>query len=143
MAWTRTQPIGIELVKRGIVTESDISKALDYQKMYSNKKIGDILYENNVCDPKVLIEAIGEILGEKAILLTPDDISINIVDYISLDIAKRNRAIPFQVESGKIKVCFSETTNSRTIDAMRLLFLNKGLVMEKYITFTSIIENIL
>lgn len=28
----KRQPMGIELVKRGIVTESDIEKALDYQK---------------------------------------------------------------------------------------------------------------
>ena len=28
----RTQPIGIELVKRGIVGEGDINKALEYQK---------------------------------------------------------------------------------------------------------------
>ena len=36
------QPIGIELVKKGVVTEADINKALDYQKTHPNKKIGDI-----------------------------------------------------------------------------------------------------
>ena len=40
----RTQPIGIELVKRGIVKEEDINKALDYQKEHPSKKVGDILY---------------------------------------------------------------------------------------------------
>ena len=34
----RTQPIGIELVKRGIVKEEDINKALYYQKKKSIKK---------------------------------------------------------------------------------------------------------
>ena len=38
----RSQPIGIELVRRGIVTEADIDKALDYQKRHPKKKIGDI-----------------------------------------------------------------------------------------------------
>ncbi len=28
----RRQPIGVELVKRGIVTENDIEKALEYQR---------------------------------------------------------------------------------------------------------------
>ena len=139
----RTQPIGIELVKRGIVTESDIDKALDYQSLHPSKKLGDILYELKVCDPHVLIEAIGDILGEKSIFLTLQDIKINVLDYISLDIAKANKAIPFDIESGKIKVCFSETTNQRAIEAMRLLFLNKGLVMEKYITFNRIVLDIL
>ena len=143
MAGTRTQPIGIELVKRSVVTEEDIKNALEYQKTHNNMRIGDILYELNVCDPQILIEAIGDIIGEKAILLTTNNIKINVTDYISFDVAKRNKAIPFEVEAGKIKVCFSETTNTRTIEAMRLLFLNKGLVMEKYITFTQIINSIL
>lgn len=143
MAGTRTQPIGIELVKRSVVTEEDIKNALEYQKTHNNMRIGDILYELNVCDPQILIEAIGDIIGEKAILLTTNNIKINVTDYISFDVAKKNKAIPFEVEAGKIKVCFSETTNTRTIEAMRLLFLNKGLVMEKYITFTQIINSIL
>ena len=62
----RKQPIGIELVKRGIVTEEDVERALDYQKAEPRKKIGDILNILRVCDPYVLIEAIGEILDEKA-----------------------------------------------------------------------------
>ncbi len=35
-----TQPIGIELVKRGLVTEQDIEKALDYQKNILERKQG-------------------------------------------------------------------------------------------------------
>ena len=143
MANRNSQPIGIELVKKGIVSEDDINKALDYQKNHASKKMGDILNELHICDPYVLINAIGEILGEKAILLTPNYIKIDISDYVSLDIVKRNKAIPFEVEAGKIKVCFSDTTNKKTVDAMRLLFLNKGLIMEKYITFESYIEAII
>lgn len=139
----RSQPIGIELVKREIITEADINKALDYQKIHSSKKIGDILNELNLCDPKLLIEAIGDILGEKAIYLTINEVKIDVTDYISLDIAKKNKAIPFEVGGGKIKVCFSDVTNKRSIDAMRLLFLNKGLIMDKYITFDSNIQKIL
>lgn len=143
MAGPRTQPIGIELVKRNVVTEEDINRALDYQRQHPSMRLGDILYELNVTEPNLLINAIGEILGEKAILLTSNDIRINVMEYVSLDIAKQNKAIPFEVETGKIKVCFAETTNKRFIEAMRLLFLNKGLVMEKYITFTPVIDNLL
>ncbi len=61
----RTQPIGIELVKRGIVGEEDINKALEYQKEHPSKKIGDILYELHIGNPSKLIAAIADILGEK------------------------------------------------------------------------------
>ena len=85
----RRQPIGVELVKRGIVNEKDIERALDYQKQHPNVKIGDCLYELDVCDPYMLITAIGEILGEKGILLSRNNIKIDIQEYISLDIAKK------------------------------------------------------
>ena len=58
----KRQPIGIELVKRGLITELDIEKALDYQKQYPNKKLGDIINILGLCDSRVLIQTIGEIL---------------------------------------------------------------------------------
>ena len=137
------QPLGIELVKRGIVTEIDIEKALDYQKMHPRKKIGDILNILKLCDPNILINAIGEILDEKAIYLQENDIRVNILEYISLDIAKQNRAIPFEISNGKVKVCFADTSNKKSVEVVRLLLLNRGLVMEKYITFESNIDIIL
>ena len=139
----KSQPIGIELVKRGIVKEDDINKALDFQREHPSKKIGDILYELHIGNPNTLISAIADILGEKPMLLNADDIKITISDYLPLDIAKKNKAIPFEVGGGKIKVCFSNTANQRMLETMRLLFLNKGLIMDRYITFDSIVMDIL
>lgn len=143
MDMRKRQPIGVELVKRGIVTEKDIEKALEYQREHPDKKLGDILYILDVCDPNKLIETIGEIVGTKGILLNASTIKVKLTDYISLDVAKKNKAIPFEVASGKIKVCFANTVNSKIIDTIRLLLLNKGLVMESYITFESDIDKIL
>ena len=139
----KRQPIGIELVKRGIVTEEDIERALAYQKAEPKKKLGDILNILRVCDSNVLINAIGEILEEKAIYLKEEDIKVNVLDYISMDIIKQYKAIPFDENSGKVKVCFADTSNRRAIETIRLLLLNKGLIMEKYITFETNVDLIL
>ena len=139
----KRQPLGIELVKRGVVTEEDIERALDYQKAEPKKKIGDILNILRVCDSYVLINAMGEILEEKAIYLREADIKINMLDYISLDIAKQYKAIPFDEAGGRIKVCFADTSNRRAVETVRLLLLNKGLIMEKYITFETNVDLIL
>ena len=143
MEGKRKQPLGIELVKKGIVTEDDIARALDYQKAEPKKKIGDILNILRVCDPYVLIDAMGEILEEKAIYLRESDIKVNIADYISVDIAKQNKAIPFEEVSGRVKVCFADTSNRRSVETVRLLLLNKGLIMDKYITFETNVDIIL
>ena len=139
----RRQPMGVELVKRGIVTENDINNALEYQRAYPDKKIGEILYIQEACEPTKLIEAIGDILGAKGILLTRNAIKIKITDYIATDIAKKSKAIQFEVTQGRIKVCFPTTVNNKNMDAVRMLLLNKGLVMESYITFESDIDKVL
>ena len=136
-------PIGIELVRRGIIAESDIQKALEYQKEHPEKKIGDILSILQVCDNQKLIEAIAEILGEKPILLNYEDIKLNVLEYISMDLIKQYKLMPFEITGNKIQVCFTDATQLKAKETIRLLLLNKGLVMDRYITFTSNIEEII
>ena len=99
----RRQPIGIELVKRGIVTEEQIQTALDYQKNHPREKLGDIIHSLNLCDEEKLIKAIGEIFGEKTMLITPSDVKVKIDEYISSDVLKQNSAVLFDVEDRKSK----------------------------------------
>lgn len=137
------QPLGIELVRRGIVRQEDVARAIEYQKTNPREKLGDILYRLNVTDSERLLSAMGEILEEKTIMLTKDLIKIKVTNYISMDVAKEDLAVPFDVENGIIKVCFASTANKSQIEAVRLLMLNRGLVMDRYITFKAQIERIL
>ena len=143
MAADRKTPIGIELVKRGVVTQKDIERAIEYQKTHSSTKIGDILHILDLGDQNALIQAIGDIIGEKGMILHYADINVDIAEYISLDVAKQSKAIPFELQGSKIKVCFADTANKRAMDTVRLLLLNKGLVMERYVTFESNIDTLL
>jgi len=136
-------PIGIELVRKGIVTQSDIDKALDYQKRNPGKKLIEVINLLNLCDEYVLLSALGEILGEEPMMLTYTSMKVNVPQFISLDIAKRYKAIPFEVNGNRIKVCFSDTLNTEAVETIRLILLNKGLVMDKYITFEKNIQLIL
>lgn len=143
MATNQRQPLGIELVRRGIVKQEDIREALEYQKTHTKEKLGDILNDLKLANPRVLLDAMGEILGEKVFYLTETDVKIDITRYISLDIAKEANVVPFEVQDGIIKVCFSDISNKQQVETVRLLMLNKGLVMERYITFKANIEEVL
>ena len=143
MAFGKRQPIGVELVKRGIVKEKDVQTSLIEQKKSPNKKIGEILKEMNVCDQRTLIQAIGDILGVKGVILTKESVQIDILDYISIEMAKRYHVVPFGLENGKIKVCFSDVTNRRNFEAVKMLMLNRGLVIDPYVSFISSIDDIL
>ena len=139
-----TQPLGIELVKRKIVSGQDIEKALKYQETHRSRKIGDILYILKVGNPKVLAENVGEILGKKGIFLDVNDIKIEPTEYIPLDVMKKNKAIPFDVEQGKIKIAFADIANNENnIKSIKMLMLNRGMVVDIYIAFQTNIEEFL
>ena len=139
----RRGPIGIELVKRGILTQADIDKALEYQRRNPNKKIIDIISILNLCDQFVLLQVLGEILNEKTMMFSVGDVKIDVKKYISLDMAKKYQAIPFEINGDRIKVCFSDNINNSATEALRLIFLNKGYTMDKFVTFERNIINVL
>ncbi len=139
----RRGPIGIELVRRGILTQADIDKALDYQRSNPNKKIIEIIDILKLCDQYILLEVLGEILNEKAIMFSYGDVAIDVKQYISLDMAKKYQAVPFAIEGNRIKVCFADNSSQQASDAVRLILLNKGYIMEKYITFEKNIKSVL
>lgn len=136
-------PIGVELVKRGVVKEIDIETALEYQKQHPDKKIGDILNILNLCPQKELIEAMGEILGENVIILNADDVKIKEEDYLSLDVCKSCKAILFEIIGRRAKVCFADTSNNKSIEEVRSILLKHGFIMEKFLTFQTNIETVI
>ena len=136
-------PMGVELVKRGLIDEADVKTVIEYQKEHPDKRMGEIVHLLNLCDEGKLLQAMGEILEEKVILLDESLIDINIQEYASIDVLKQVKAVPFAIVGGKIKVCFCDFANKRAIDQVRLLFMNKGLVMERYLTFEENIMRVL
>ena len=137
----KKQPLGIELVKRGIVDGEAIERALQYQIEHPNKRVGDILYIQKEADPERLVKEIGDIIGEKGVYIGDDTVQINVTDYIPWDMMKKNKAVPFDIESGKIKVAFADVAgNKESIKSIKMMLLNKGLVMEPYVAFETNIE---
>lgn len=143
METNKRGPIGIELVRRGLISQSDINRALEYQRKHPEKKIVEIIRTLNLCNEYVLLETLGEILNEKPIMITQNDVQININQYISLDVANKYKVVPFQITGNKIKVCFSDTLNKEAVDTVKLILLNKGLTMEKYISFEKNVMDVL
>ena len=138
------QPLGIELVKRGTVTGEDIEKALKYQETHRSRKIGDILYTLKVADPRKLMNDMSDIIGQKGVYLQSDDIKLEPTDYIPFDIMKKNKAIPYEIDNGRIKVAFADVAKTDDgIKSIRMLMLNRGLVLDPYIAFQTNIDEIL
>ena len=141
MELKRKQPLGIELVRRGVVSGDAIERALAYQTEHPNKRLGDILYILKEADADKLATEIGDIIGTKGIYLTDSKIGIEPTEYLPLDMMKNYKAIPFDIESGKIKIAFADIANNKdNIKSVKMLVLNKGLVMEPYMAFETNID---
>lgn len=136
-------PIGVELVKRGVVKEIDIETAIQYQKQHPEKKLGDILNILNLCPQKELMYAMSQILGENAIILSTDDVKIKENKYMTLEMCKRCKAVLFEVIGKRAKVCFADTANNNAVEEVRIALLKHGLIMEKYLTFETNIETVI
>ena len=139
----KKQPLGLELVRRGVVSGEDIEKALKYQETHRTRKLGDILYILKVVDNDELIKTVGDILGQKGVILNYDSIPASVLEYIPLDAMKKNLAVPFEIDNGKIKVAFADVkNNNENIKGIQMLMLNRGLILEPYIAFKANVEEI-
>jgi len=136
-------PIGVELVKKGIISQSDVEAAIEYQKEHPEKKLGDVINILNLCPQQELIKAMGEILHENVIVLNLDIIKIVVTDYLPLELCKSSKAIIFDVIGNKAKVCFADTSNAKSIEEVKLTLQSRNLIMEKYLTFETNILNVL
>lgn len=137
------QPLGIELVKRKIVKGEDIEKALKYQESHRDRKLGDILYILKLVDNETLIKGVADILGAKGVILNYNEITADVLNYIPFDVMKKNFAVPFEIDNGKIKVAFADVKNNEeNIKGIRMFMLNKGLVLDPYVAFRANVEEV-
>jgi type II secretory ATPase GspE/PulE/Tfp pilus assembly ATPase PilB-like protein len=140
---SRKIPLGVELIRRGIITEKDIDAAITYQKENPDKKLGEIFHILKVCKDEDLLNALGEILGVKPIIINPLEMDFNFTTYISTDVVRQHKVLPFALEDNKIKVAFADPSDKKVENMIRMILINKGLTMETYVTFASYIEAIL
>ena len=139
---TNSTPIGVMLIRKGLIKESDIDKAIEYQQSHRGVKLGEAFHILKVCDDQALLNTIGEATGFKPVQLDPV-LNFPFTQYISMDIVKQNRVIPFEINENRIKVAFADPTNKELQKMIRLILLSKGgLVMEPYVTFASYIDDI-
>ena len=135
-------PIGLALTRKGLIKQSDIDTAAEYQKTHPGVKLGEAFHILKLCDDQDLINTIGEVIGYKAVQLDPAIFNFDFAKYISMDIVKQHKVLPFEINENRIKVAFVDPTNRDTQRMVRLILLNKGLSMESYVTFESYIDTI-
>ena len=136
-------PLGVELIRRGLVKDSDINEAVKFKNQNPGMKLGEAFHVLKICPDKELLDVIAEQLDTKPVILDPISMTFKFTDYLSMDIVKQHKVMPFEVENNKIKVAFADPEDKNVKKMIRLILFSKGLAMEEYVTFGSYIDEIL
>lgn len=134
----KNNPLGVELVKSGLITETQLDDVLKFQKSHPEMKIGEIVDTQNLCDKNELLSVLSKKLGEKAVKLD-STLDFDYKEYIPRDSVITNKAMPFGLDGNTVKVAFSDPLDKVAVENIRLQLLSKGFQMEKFITLHSMI----
>ncbi len=134
----RRNPLGTELINKGLITEKQLDEVLNYQKEHPEFKIGEVVDILNMCDKKRLLAVVAEQLKQKSVNLD-DGISIDYSEFLPRDVVINNKAIPFAIDGTTVRVAFSDPLDEKSVNEVKLLLVNKGFQMEKYYTLYSMI----
>ncbi len=136
-------PLGVMLIRKGLIKESDIDKAIVYQREHRGVKLGEAFHRLGVCDEQELLNTIAESLGVKAVKIDPNMFNFEFTKYISMDIVKQHKVLPFEINENRIRVAFADPSDKDLQKMIRLILLSKGLSMDVYITFESYIDEVI
>lgn len=134
----KNNPLGVDLVKTGVITESQLDEALKFQKSHPDMKLGEIIDSQNMCDKNELLTALAKKIGEKAVKID-STLDFDYKKYIPRDSVIANKAMPFGIEGNTVKVAFSDPQNKEAVENVRLQLISKGFQMEQFITLHSMI----
>lgn len=138
----RKNPIGLEFIKRGVLTDVQVTRVLEYQKDHRDLKFGEIVDILDMCDKTELLEILSDKLQYEGVMLD-GKLNVTPVDYLPRDIIINYRALPFSLEGNKLSVAFADVQNAQKVKEIELILMSAGYEMQIYITlYTSIMKQI-
>ena len=139
---SKRNPIGIEFIKRGLLTESQVDRVLQYQNEHRELKFGEIVDVLEMCDKKALLDVLSYKLQLRPVMLN-EKLDINPQDYMPRDMIITLKAIPFKKDGNKLSVAFADPLDDGKTKQVELFLMNAGYEMESFITlYTSIMNQI-
>lgn len=110
--------LGDLLVGSGIITEEELMKALDLQKV-SKDRLGKVLIDNNFITEHDMIEALQMQLGIEFVDLTKISIPTELAQSVPKSIAKQYQVIPVKAVKDELYLAMSDPMNFYAIEEVR------------------------
>ena len=138
----KKNPIGVELIKKGLLSQSQVERVLDYQKNHRDMKFAEIVDVLDMCDKTELLNVLADKLKVAPAFLE-GGVDVNPVEFLPRDVIINSRVIPFSVSGNTLSVAFSDPLDINNVKEVELLLMNQGFNMEIYVTlYTYIMREI-
>lgn len=139
---SRKNPIGLEFIKKGLLSDTQVTRVLEYQKDHRDLKFGEIVDILDMCEKNSLLSVLSEKLQYEGVMLD-GKLAVTPVDYLPRDIIINYKALPFKIEGNRLSVAFADIQNTQKVKEIELMLMNAGYEMLPYITlYTSIMKQI-
>lgn len=138
----KNSPIGIEFIKKGMLTEAQVDRVLEYQKDHKDLKFAEIVDILDMCEKQQILEILSDKIKVSPVMLD-GELDVNPVQFLPRDIIINYRVLPFDLDGNKLSVAFSDPLSINRVKEVELLLMNQGYSMEVYVTlYTSIMKQI-
>jgi type IV pilus assembly protein PilB len=117
MKLTRVNKLGELLVAEGLVSETDLLRALKHQHA-DNKRLGELLIDLNLLSPTALLSALAKQLRVKGCQLRHGLIDPVVARLLDHDEAARLKALPLFKVGNTLTVAMAEPQSLPTIDRL-------------------------
>ncbi|MCC6682987.1 MAG: Flp pilus assembly complex ATPase component TadA [Phycisphaeraceae bacterium] len=114
----RKTRIGQALLESGALTEQQLSKALEQQKV-SGQRLGEMLVEQNVINANTLVNTLANCMGIKGVTLRHGLIDPELIKLIGEEEADRMLVVPMFKVRDTLTVAMAEPSSLPTLDRLR------------------------
>jgi len=119
MAVRDEQSLGTVLIEKGIVTEEQVTEALEIQSNKPNMRLGDVLIEMGAATPEEIYEALAESLGYKFVDIRTIRVPAEAIEAVPRSIARKYRLVPLGEDDGVLVVAITDPFDLSAMDNLR------------------------
>ena len=131
-----------ELAKRGLINESQIGEIKGRAKEKYNGNIDEAIIEFGIPEKKIL-EIKGEYLNVPVRQVNLENISFNVLQYISEDSAAHYHFVPIELKDGVLEVGVLDPENIQAMDALQFISNKIGIPFKVFLILESDYESII
>jgi len=131
-----------ELSKKGLIEESQIGEIKIRARDKHEGDIDDALIESGVSEDKIL-EAKGEYLSIPIKRINPQDMSFDVLKYISEDSATHYRFVPLELKDGVLLIGVVDPSNTQAMDALQFISAKIGIPFKIFLITKNVYGSIL